>query len=55
MKKQITSLTKEETKHEEHGKLMNCLESAQNEIIIIMALGSFPRYIKSNDYKEWKR
>jgi len=31
------------------------LEKAQQDILIIMALGSYPRFVKSNLYKDWRR
>ena len=31
------------------------LEKAQQDILIIMALGSYPRFVKSQLYKDWRR
>jgi hypothetical protein len=54
MKKYITTLATKEHTSTENNELLSYLERAQNEIFMIMALGSFPRYLKSDMYKEWE-
>jgi hypothetical protein len=54
MKKYVTTLATKENSSTENSELLSYLERAQNEIFMIMALGSFPRYRKSEVYKEWK-
>jgi fructose-1-phosphate kinase PfkB-like protein len=54
MKKNIASLaTQEKSVNVENNQLLTYLEKAQNEIFMIMALGSFPRYLKSDIYQQW--
>lgn len=38
----------------EQDQLLNFMEKAQNEILMIMALGAYPRFLKSKQYIDWK-
>jgi PAS domain S-box-containing protein len=39
--------------NQSHKKLIEMLERAQNETLVLMAMGSFPRFLESDDYKQY--
>ena len=54
----IVSMVKAATdnqKAEDYEGIRKALEKAQQDILIIMALGAYPRFVKSKLYKDWKR
>eukprot|EP01038_Epipyxis_sp_PR26KG_P004917 gene4917-6880_t len=53
MKKNLANMVNTETEVQEQDRLLEYLNKAQNEIVMIMALGSYPRFMKSDSYKEW--
>lgn len=55
MKKKIVKLVESSTKtaQETVDALQVCLLRAQNEILTLMALGTYPRFLKSKYYTEW--
>lgn len=55
MKKNILVLANGEQAMEQAAELIKCLEKAQNEILMIMGMGAFPRFMRSHLFKEYKR
>jgi len=54
----IVSMVKSATDNiraEVYETIRNALEKAQQDILIIMALGAYPRFVKTKLYKDWKR
>jgi len=52
MKKNILVLSNDDTNYKQ-GELVGYLEKAQNEILMIMAMGSYPRFVKSKLYADF--
>jgi hypothetical protein len=40
--------------YEENNDFTSYLDDSKNQILMILALGAFPRYVKSSLYKDWK-
>ena len=55
MKKSILNLVINGGTTEHQQELMRYLDRAQNEILMIMAMGAFPRFMKSRLFIEYKR
>jgi len=52
MKKNILVLSNEDNNYQQ-GELVGYLEKAQSEIFMIMAMGSYPRFVKSKLYADF--
>lgn len=52
MKKNILVLSNDDSNYQQ-GELVGYLEKAQNEILMIMAMGAYPRFIKSKLYADF--
>ena len=55
MKKVILQLVTSGVTDTERQELLKCLERAQNEILMIMAMGAFPRFMVSTLFLEYKK
>lgn len=55
MKKNILKMVESRTTEEQLQELLKYLQIAQNEIFMIMSMGSFPRFSKSKLYQEYVR
>jgi fructose-1-phosphate kinase PfkB-like protein len=55
MKKNITHLVLNGETLEHQQEFMRYLDKAQNEILMIMAMGAFPRFMKSTLFTDYKR
>lgn len=54
MKKNILVLVTKEEHNYQRPELMKYLDKAQNEILMIMAMGAFPRFMKHNLFMDYK-
>ena len=55
MKKSILNLVTKGETAEHQAELMRYLDKAQNEILMIMAMGAFPRFMKSKLFLDYKK
>lgn len=54
MKKNITDQLSGASSDTQKNEIITSIQSVQNEVITIMAMGAFPRFLRSPQYTEWR-
>jgi hypothetical protein len=54
MKKELAGLALEEDIEEHHTDFMKALDRAENEVMRILAMGAFPRFLKTEHFLNYK-